>query len=195
MLSEHVTVETGDTKLSRRFSSAVQVTLRSLEKGEAKKYQNYINEVITVRTGHPLTRGRMTKERLLEFPHVVVEPARTMESVTDGFPDKERNGKRVSVERALYEFQYGRIGPGGRAVVCVPSFATVAPFLQSSDMVAMLPRRLALWAATHAPLSLLDPPYRSITIEIEMLWVEGADEDEGLQWLLNELAESIEDLE
>jgi hypothetical protein len=120
MLSEHVTVETGDTKLSRRFSSAVQVTLRSLEKGEAKKYQNYINEVITVRTGHPLTRGRMTKERLLEFPHVVVEPARTMESVTDGFPDKERNGKRVSVERALYEFQYGRIGPGGRAVVCVP---------------------------------------------------------------------------
>jgi DNA-binding transcriptional LysR family regulator len=152
------------------------------------------NEVITVRTGHPLTRGRMTKERLLEFPHVVVEPAGTMESVTDGFPEKERNGKRVSVERALYEFQYGRIGPGGRAVVCVPSFATVAPFLQSSNMVAMLPRRLALWAAAHAPLTLLDPPYRSITIEIEMLWVEGADQDEGLQWLLNELVESIGDL-
>ena len=33
------------------------------------------DEVITVRTGHPLTRGRMTKERLVEFPHVVVEPA------------------------------------------------------------------------------------------------------------------------
>ena len=42
MLSEHVTVETGDTKLSRHFSSAVQGHLRSLEKGEAKKYQNYI---------------------------------------------------------------------------------------------------------------------------------------------------------
>jgi DNA-binding transcriptional LysR family regulator len=152
------------------------------------------DEVITVRTGHPLTRGRLTKERLLEFPHVVVEPAGTMESATDGFPDKEGNGKRVSVERALYEFQNGRIRPGGRATVCVPSFATVAPFLQSSDMVAMLPRRLALWAAAHAPLSLLDPPYTSITVEIEMLWVERADQDEGLQWLLNELAESIGDL-
>jgi DNA-binding transcriptional LysR family regulator len=94
----------------------------------------------------------------------------------------------------LYEFQNGRIGPGGRAAVCVPNFAAVAPFLQLSDMVAMLPRRLALWAAAHAPLALLDPPYTSITIEIEMLWVEGADQDEGLQWLLNELAESIGDL-
>jgi DNA-binding transcriptional LysR family regulator len=153
------------------------------------------DEVITVRTGHPLTGGRMTKDRLLEFPHVVVEPAGIRERATDGFPDKEGNGKRVSVERALYEFQNGRIIPGGRAAVCVPSFATVAPFLQSSDMVAMLPRRLALWAAAHAPLALLDPPYRSITIEIEMLWVEGAAQDEGLQWLLNELAESIGDLD
>src|ERR1700746_227141 len=42
MLSEHVTVETGDTKLSRRFSSPVQGHLRSLEKDEAKKCPNYI---------------------------------------------------------------------------------------------------------------------------------------------------------
>jgi DNA-binding transcriptional LysR family regulator len=153
------------------------------------------DEVIAVRTAHPLTRGRMTKERLLEFPHVVVEAAGTRKSATGGFSDEARNGKRVSVERALYEFQNGRIGPGGRAAVCVPNFAAVAPFLQLSDMVAMLPRRLALWAAAHAPLALLDPPYRSIAIEIEMLWVDGADQDEGLQWLLNELAESIGDLE
>ena len=152
------------------------------------------DEVIALRTGHPLTRGRMTKERLLEFPHVVVEPAGTRESATDGFSDEARNGKHVSVERALYEFQNGRIGPGSRVAVCVPNFAAVAPFLQLSDIVAMLPRRLALWAAAHAPLALLDPPYRSISIEIEMLWVEGAAQDEGLQWLLNELAESIGEL-
>src|SRR6266436_6226388 len=42
MLSEHVTVETGDTKLSRRFSSAVQGHLRSLEKEQGKKCPNYI---------------------------------------------------------------------------------------------------------------------------------------------------------
>jgi hypothetical protein len=58
----------------------------------------------------------------------------------------------------------------------------------------MLPRRLAFWAAAQAPLTLLDPPYTSIAIEIEMLWVEGADQDERLRWLRNELADFIEDL-
>jgi Bacterial regulatory helix-turn-helix protein, lysR family len=41
MISERVTVETDDTKLAPRFSSAVQGHLRSLDKGEAKKCQNY----------------------------------------------------------------------------------------------------------------------------------------------------------
>ena len=63
-----------------------------------------------------------------------------------------------------------------------------------SDMVATLPRRLALWAAAHAPLTLLDPPYPSAAIEIEMLWDHGADNDHVLQWLVNELAESIGDV-
>ena len=88
-----------------------------------------------VRTGHPLTRGRMTKERLLEVPHVVVESAGTTESATGGLPDEESNGKDVSVESALGEFQYGRIGSGGCMTVCVPKFAAVAPFLQLSDML------------------------------------------------------------
>jgi DNA-binding transcriptional LysR family regulator len=152
------------------------------------------DEVITVRAGHPLTRGRQTKERLLEFPRIVVEPTGTMDNATDGFSDEDRNDKRVSVESAWYEFQHERIGPAGPAVVCVPSFAAVVPFLQLSDMVAMLPRRLALWAAAHAPVSLLDPPYTPITMEIEMLWVERADKDGGLQWLRNALADSIGDL-
>src|SRR5208337_5686765 len=159
----------------RVFSSNRIDVVRQLERGRADLVIGSFNElpagisrsrllledeVITVRTGHPLTRGRMTKERLLEFPHVVVEPAGTRECVTDGFSEGARNAKRVSVERALYEFQKGRIVPDARAAVCVPNFAAVAPFLQLSDMVALLPRRLALWAAS---LALIDPPYRSIT--------------------------------
>ena len=117
-----------------------------------------------------------------------------MDNPTDGFSDEDRNGKRVPVESAWYEFQHERIRPAGHAVVCVPTFGAVAPFLQLSDMIAMLPRRLALWAAAHAPVTLLDPPYKSITMEIEMLWAERADEDGGLRWLRNELADCIGDL-
>jgi len=144
--------------------------------------------VIAVRTGHPLTRGRMTKERLVEFPHLVVEPPK--ENETNGYTDAHGAGRGVWIERALQEFQVGKIDLIGRMTVCVPNFAAMAPFLQLSDMVATLPRRLALWAAAHAPLSLLDPPSPSVAVDIEMLWDQVADEDQGLQWLVNELAES-----
>ena len=193
-----------------RVSSSNRIdVVRQLEKGEADLVIGSFNklpagirrsrllredEVIAVRTGHPLTRGKVTKERLVEFPQVVVEPAGTKENETDGFTDGRGAGRRVWIERALHEFQEGKVDLVGRAAVCVPNFASVAPFLQLSDMVATLPRRLALWAAAHAPLALLDLPYASMTVDIEMLWDQGADQDQGLQWLVSGLAESIGDL-
>jgi DNA-binding transcriptional LysR family regulator len=192
----------------RVFSSNRIDVVRQLEKGRAdlvigsfNKLPNGIrrsrllreDEVIAVRTGHPLTRGKVTKERLVEFPHVVVEATGTKKNETDGFTDGQGADRRVGIERALREFQAGKVDLVGRTAVCVPNFAAVAPFLQLSDMVAALPRRLALWAAAHAPLVLLDPPYKSMMVEIEMLWDQGADQDQGLQWLVNELAESIGD--
>jgi DNA-binding transcriptional LysR family regulator len=193
-----------------RVSSSNRIdVVRQLEKGEADLVIGSFNklpagirrsrllredEVIAVRTGHPLTRGKVTKERLVEFPQVVVEPAGTKENETDGFTDGRGVGRRVWIERALHEFQEGKADLVGRATVCVANFASVAPFLQLSDMVATLPRRLALWAAAHASLALLDLPYKSMTVDIEMLWDQGADQDHGLQWLVSELAESIGDL-
>ena len=73
-------------------------------------------------------------------------------------------------------------------------FAAMAPFLQLTDMVATLSRRLALWAAAHAPLVLLELPYTSMTLDIEMLWDHSADQDRALQWLVKELAESMVDV-
>src|SRR6266404_8027400 len=42
MISERVMVELGDTRLSRRFGSAVQGYLKALPKSELKKCQNYL---------------------------------------------------------------------------------------------------------------------------------------------------------
>jgi DNA-binding transcriptional LysR family regulator len=126
------------------------------------------DEVIAVRTGHPLTRGRVTKERLVEFPHVVVEPAGTKENETDGYMDGREAGRRVCIERALQELQAGKMDLIGPMTVRGRGFAAMVPFLQLSDMVATLPRRLALWAAAHAPLVLLNLPYASMTLDIEV---------------------------
>jgi DNA-binding transcriptional LysR family regulator len=152
------------------------------------------DEVIAVRTGHPLTRGKVTKERLAEFPHVLVELSGTQENEADGFTHGQGVGRRLSIERAIQELQNGNMDAVSRAVVGVPNFTAVVPFLQLSDMVTTLPRRLGLWAAAHAPLALLDLPYKSKTVEIETLWDQSGDQDQGLRWLVNELAESIEEV-
>jgi hypothetical protein len=66
--------------------------------------------------------------------------------------EADRQGSHLlPVERALQEFQEGKIIPPGRATVSVPNFAAIVSFLQMSDMVAIAPRRLALWAAANAP--------------------------------------------
>jgi hypothetical protein len=62
-------------------------------------------------------------------------------------------------------------------------------------MVATLPRQLALRTVAHFPLVLLDLPYTPKTVDIEMVWEQSADRDQGLQWLINELGASIVDVE
>jgi DNA-binding transcriptional LysR family regulator len=151
-------------------------------------------EAIVVRAGHPLTQGKVTKERLFEFSHVVVELTGTEENQADGFMDDKGVARRVWIERALLEFQDENNDLAGRAAVCVPHFATVPPLLEATDMVATLPRRLALWTAKHFPLVLLDLPYIPMTIDIEMVSDQSADRDKGLQWLIDELAASIVDV-
>jgi DNA-binding transcriptional LysR family regulator len=151
-------------------------------------------EAIVVRAGHPLTHGKVTKERLFEFPHVVVEMTGTEEHERDGFMNEQGVARRVWIERALLEFQDERINLVGRIAVCVPHFAAVVPLLQVTDMVATLPRRLALLAKTQTPLVLLDLPYLPITVNVEMVWHQRADRNMGVQWLIKELASAMADI-
>jgi len=147
---------------------------------------------VVVRAGHPLTHSGVTKERLLEFPHLVVVPLGAEEHEADGSINDEGMAHRIWTERVLHEFQQGKINLAGHATVCVPNFAAMAPFLQLTDMVATLPRRLALWTAAHAPVALLDLPYASMTVDIEMLWDQSTEQDQGLQWLISELESAVD---
>lgn len=101
--------------------------------------------------------------------------------------------RRVWIERALLEFQDKDADLAGRAAVCVPHFAAVAPLLQVTDMVATLPRRLACWLMTQTQVVLLDLPYAPITVDVEMVWHQRSNRDKGLQWLTQELVSSVVD--
>jgi DNA-binding transcriptional LysR family regulator len=152
-------------------------------------------EVIAVRNAHPLTLGEVTKDRLLEFPNLLVESTETEGSQCTGSTGEEgllRSPPAGSFSRA---FREETINLAGRPAVRVPHFAAVVPLLQLTDMVAVLPRRLARLAAANASIALLDLPYPSTKLKIEVVWHQRADHDRGLQWLLNEVVESIGDLE
>jgi len=91
-----------------------------------------------------------------------VELTGTQENECDGFMSEDGAERRVWIERALLEFQDKDVNLVGRAAVCVPHFAVVAPLLQVTDMVATLPRRLALCLTAQSPVVLLDLPYSPI---------------------------------
>ena len=153
------------------------------------------DEVIAVRKAHTLTVGEVTKERFLEFPHLLAEPMGTEESQRICPTGEEGLLHPPPGRSASREFSEETINLAGRPAVRVSHFAAVVPLLQATDMVAVLPRRLARLAAANACIALLDLPYPSTKLKIEMVWHQRADHDQGLQWLLNELVESIGDVE
>jgi len=153
------------------------------------------DKVIAVRNAHPLTTGELTEERLLEFPSLLLEPTETGRSQYIGASGEEghlRSPPPGSFSRVSRE---KTIDPAARPAVRVPHFSAVVPLLQLTDMVAVLPRRLARLAAANASIALLDLPYPPTKLKIEVVWHQRADHDRGLQWLLSEVMESIGDLE
>ncbi len=75
--------------------------------------------VCVMRPGHPLARGRLTVERLLDYPHVVV----TAHGASAGILD------RTLAARGLRR----------RTPLSVPVFATAFAVLAENDLVAILP--------------------------------------------------------
>ena len=167
----------------------------ALPRGMRRRALFQEQEAFVVRVGHPLTQCGLTKERLFEFAHVVVELTGTEQHAADGFFYEKGVARRVWIERALLELQDEKIDLVGRAAVCVPHFAAVPHLLEATDMIATLPRRLALRAVKNFPLVMLDPPYTPLSVDVEVVWQESAERDQALQWLLNELTESIRDID
>jgi DNA-binding transcriptional LysR family regulator len=118
----------------------------------------------------------------------------TEEHEKDGFLNDEGVSRRVWIERALLELQDKNVSITGRAAVCVPYFAAVAPMLEITDMIATLPRRLALRLAERDSLVPLKLPYKPITVEVEMVWHQRVTRDPGFRWIREVLSSSAAEL-
>jgi DNA-binding transcriptional LysR family regulator len=148
-------------------------------------------EAIIVRAGHPLTNEPVTRERLLAFPHVVVELTGTEEAAVDGFLDDRGVWRRVWIERLLIDTGADASGAVGRVAVSVPHYAAVPPLLSVTDMVATLPHSLARLAVGQGTCVMLNLPYEPLTVLVEAVWHQRGERDAGLQWLIGELIDAM----
>jgi DNA-binding transcriptional LysR family regulator len=147
------------TYLQRGQCDLIIGPLNKLQTGLRRSKLPSDDKVIAVRNAHPLTLGEVTRERLLEFPHLLVEPAGTEESQSIGSTGEEGLVHPPPARSVPREPPEETINLAGRPTVRVSHFAATVPLLRVTDMVAILPRRLARVAAANASIALLELPY------------------------------------
>ncbi len=147
---------------------------------------------IVVRQGHPLTEAPMTLERVALYPHAVVDLTANEDERRDGFFDDRGLVRRVWMEQIILHAR--QVGAGRpRVAVSVPHFTALPFMVQETDLVATMPGRMARWAVASQGLVFLGPllggPQQ---VDIDMVWHQRGEHDPGLQWLIDELAGSVQ---
>jgi DNA-binding transcriptional LysR family regulator len=70
-----------------------------------------------------------------------------------------------------------------RVALWHPSFQALPAIVAKTDLVATLPRRLALHAAQTLPIAVYDPPVPLPTVDFSLYWHPRSHEDSGHKWL------------
>jgi DNA-binding transcriptional LysR family regulator len=121
--------------------------------------------VAVVRPGHPLTRGRLTAQRLCAFPHAGVA----------------RAGRTLSpVDRALRTRARGvtRAQP-----VILPSYHAALALAAQSDLVAIVPEYLVKHQRAFPVVTALALPFAVPPTPVSHAWHPRHDDDPGHRWL------------
>lgn len=150
----------------------------------------FVREVIAseslawvVRADHPLaSRKSVTVEDLVAWPHVVIS------SGTPGANEEghERRGlvTRASWEDAgVFETALAARGLTRRVAISVPDSYSAMSVVVRSDMVTLIPRRLALLSAQGGRVSLIEPPYPSPPVGITLLYLKERLAEPAIAWM------------
>jgi DNA-binding transcriptional LysR family regulator len=125
--------------------------------------------VLAARAGHPRLKRKPTLAQFCALEHVIVSP--------DG------GGFAGATDQVL-----AQAGLSRRVVLSVPHFLFVRSVIETTDLVAMLPARVA---GNSAALRIVEPPVEVPGYEMSMLWHERAHRDPAHQWLREFIARSV----
>ena len=123
--------------------------------------------VLAARAGHPVLKRRPTLARFCRLEHAIVSH--------DG------GGFQGATDRVLAE-----VGLQRNVVLSVPHFLSLLHVLASTDLVAMVPERLA---GNHPGVGMVSAPLEIPGFEMLMLWPERLHRDPAHQWLRSLVSE------
>lgn len=128
------------------------------------------------RRDHPAIDRVLTMENFLRFPHVAFGVSPVMLSFVD-----------TLVENAL-------AGLGARRTIAatVPSFMVSPAIVASTDLLAVIPDRIAADSARRHPLQILELPFDIGALDLAMYWHVRHHTDPAHQWLRAALRESAQ---
>ncbi len=132
-----------------------------------------------VRAGHPLADGPGTIERLVESPHVVIRRRRYADEI--GRPSVVMRGSWD--DQGAFENELRAKGLTRRVGVTVPDTYSALAVVRRSDMVALIPERLALQTAQSGFLATVQPPYPSPQVELNLLALKERMNEPAMKWM------------
>jgi DNA-binding transcriptional LysR family regulator len=118
--------------------------------------------VCVVRSNHPKFRSGMTLEAFKSSEHAIADVAGMAHAVIDRFLAKQR------VQRNI--------------VLRVPGFHVLPMIIASSDLLAVIPGRLAEAFVSHVPMKVLPLPISIPPFDIRIYWHERYEQDPALRW-------------
>ena len=128
----------------------------------------YDEELVCVaRAAHPAFGGALTRAGFLAHPHLHVSPWGA-----PGYVDQKLASHKVQRRIAL----------------TVGDFLVALAILEQSDLIAILPRRIAEPALQRFALAVRPSPFDFGKSKIGLTWHRRFDADQGLLWLKNEIA-------
>jgi DNA-binding transcriptional LysR family regulator len=167
-----------------RPSPGLRAPLRELEEGqfdlavsyfpgldsEYREQQTLFHEGFRViaRMDHPAIDDDLTLELFAELPHLLLAP----------------QGGEVSPTDAALAAR----GLSRRVALTVANFMAAPQVVAETDLISVLPTRIAMGLARWLPIRLFHPPLELGGADISMLWNERTSDDPSLRWLRGEIA-------
>lgn len=125
--------------------------------------------VCLARQGHPLTEHGLTLENYIAADHIGVVGEGHSQRIID-----ERIRKSGIERRIAFQTQ---------------NFMTVPFIVKETDMIATVPKFLAIQFAEHLGLKVLQPPFEIEPISLKQYWTDRQRNDPGQIWLRQTIAE------